>query len=108
MRPSWERVMRAMPAMAAVVVVALHAASTLAGGGSIPRTGRSCKADRARPAISLARLPLSFEENRGQTDPAVRFVSRTSNYTLFLTPTEAVFSLVGGSTGGARGGRAVH
>ncbi len=39
---------------------------------------------------SLARLPLAFEENRGQTDGRVRFLSRGEGYTLFLTGTEAV------------------
>jgi hypothetical protein len=38
-------------------------------------------------------MPLSFEANRGQTDPAVNFLSRGSGYTLFLTPTEAELSL---------------
>jgi hypothetical protein len=38
-------------------------------------------------------LPLSFEENRGQTDDAVRFLSRGPGYLLFLTPDEAVLSL---------------
>src|SRR5438132_1289734 len=40
-------------------------------------------------------LPLSFEANRGQSDPQVDFVARGSGYTLFLTSTEAVFSLRG-------------
>jgi hypothetical protein len=31
------------------------------------------------------RLPLSFEANRGQTDPQVKFVSRGRGYPLFLT-----------------------
>jgi hypothetical protein len=49
---------------------------------------------RARVLNSLGRLPLSFEANRGQTDPRVRFVSRGSGYTLFLTRRgEAVLSL---------------
>jgi hypothetical protein len=38
-------------------------------------------------------LPLYFEENRGQTDPSVGFLSRAKGYTLYLTPTEAVLSL---------------
>ncbi len=42
---------------------------------------------------SFAHLPMSFEANRGQTDPQVEFVSRGSGYTLFLTKNEAVFSL---------------
>jgi hypothetical protein len=34
---------------------------------------------------SYGRLPLSFEANRGQTDPQVKFVARGQGYTLFLT-----------------------
>src|ERR1700735_3350072 len=37
--------------------------------------------------------PLSFEANRGQTDPAVNFLSRGDGYALFLTPNSAVFKL---------------
>ena len=44
---------------------------------------------------ALPRLPLSFEVNRGQVDPRVRFLARTAHYTLFLTSREAVFVLVG-------------
>jgi hypothetical protein len=36
---------------------------------------------------------LSFEANQGQTDAQVRFLSRGAGYALFLTPTEAAFSL---------------
>ena len=42
---------------------------------------------------AYGRLPLSFEENRGQTDPRVKFLARGSGYALFLTPTEAVLKL---------------
>jgi hypothetical protein len=38
-------------------------------------------------------LPLSFEANRGQTDPRVQFLSRGNGYNLFLTSNEAVLSL---------------
>jgi hypothetical protein len=38
-------------------------------------------------------LPLSFEANRGQTDPSVNFLSRGQGYTLFLTGGEAVLTL---------------
>jgi len=38
-------------------------------------------------------LPLSFEANQGQTDPQVKFISRGSGYTLYLTNTEAVLTL---------------
>jgi hypothetical protein len=50
-------------------------------------------ATRARVLENYARLPLRFEANQGQADNRVRFLSRGSGYTLFLTPTEAVLSL---------------
>jgi hypothetical protein len=39
-----------------------------------------------------------FEANHGQTDRQVKFLSRGSGYTLFLTPTEAVLALRGRET----------
>ncbi len=51
-----------------------------------------------------AALPMSFEANRGQTDPSVNFLSRGRGYALFLTGGEAVLTLknpssaVGGKT----------
>ena len=39
------------------------------------------------------KLPLSFEANRGQTDPQVKFLSHGPGYALFLTANEAVLSL---------------
>jgi hypothetical protein len=44
---------------------------------------------------SYGTLPLGFEANEGQVDPAVRFVSRGRDYALFLTSTEAVLRLRG-------------
>lgn len=41
----------------------------------------------------LGRLPLVFEENRGQSDPQVRFLARGGGYGLFLTENEAVLVL---------------
>jgi hypothetical protein len=42
---------------------------------------------------SYTALPLSFELNQGQTNDAVKFLSRASGYLLFLTATEAVMAL---------------
>lgn len=39
------------------------------------------------------KLPLAFEANAGQTDGRVKFLSRGSGYTLFLTGNEAVLTL---------------
>lgn len=53
-------------------------------------------ATRKTPVLSISdtygKLPLSFEENLGQVDAEVDFLSRGQGYTLFLRPTEAVFS----------------
>ncbi|MCE5283154.1 MAG: hypothetical protein LLG93_13735, partial [Deltaproteobacteria bacterium] len=38
-------------------------------------------------------LPFFFEENRGQTDPSVRFYLRRPGYSLFLTDQDLVFAL---------------
>jgi hypothetical protein len=55
---------------------------------------------RKRPALSVpvnqatyAHLPLFFEANHGQADPAVQFLARDRNAILFLTATEAVLAL---------------
>jgi Beta-propeller repeat/Abnormal spindle-like microcephaly-assoc'd, ASPM-SPD-2-Hydin len=42
---------------------------------------------------SYGNLPLSFEENLGQTDSRIRFLSHGSGYELLLTPQESVLSL---------------
>jgi Beta-propeller repeat len=50
-------------------------------------------AARARVQASYASLPLAFEQNQGQTDAQVKYMARGNGYTLFLTATDAVFSL---------------
>ena len=42
---------------------------------------------------AYGKLPLSFEENVGQTAQEVRYVSHGAGYKLFLTPQEAVLAL---------------
>ena len=56
---------------------------------------RKLRGAQAQPQIAAAygKLPLQFELNRGQTDPRVQFLSRGSNYTLFLSEGEAVLQL---------------
>src|SRR2546430_616141 len=48
------------------------------------------QASEARLHEAYGKLPLSFEANRGQTDPQVKFLSRGPHHTLFLTSDEAV------------------
>jgi len=69
-----------------------------------PATAYGAPAARAgRPGVEAAqrlakaaygKLPMSFEPNRGQVHPDVKFLTRGNGYTLFLTPTEAVMALV--------------
>jgi hypothetical protein len=64
--------------------------SASAGAPSIVAPGNA-----AQPRIldSYGKLPLSFEANQGQTDARVKFLSRTRDYSLFLTADEAVLTL---------------
>src|SRR5437867_3079879 len=41
----------------------------------------------------LGELPLAFEENRGQAQARVKFLTRGNGYVAFLTPTDVVLSL---------------
>ena len=50
----------------------------------------------ARPQMlvdSNVRMPVSFEPNRGQASPNVRWLSRTPGRTFLLTGTEALMML---------------
>ena len=49
---------------------------------------RANLANRVALAKGFADLPLRFEENRGQTDSQVRFLSRGSGYAILLAPSE--------------------
>jgi hypothetical protein len=49
--------------------------------------------NRADLAERYDNLPLSFEANHGQVNSQVRFLSRGSGYSLFLTDTSAVLAL---------------
>lgn len=46
-----------------------------------------------RVSTTMMGMPLQFEANHGQVDGQVKFLSRGSGYTLFLTPTESVMVL---------------
>ena len=58
--------------------------------------------ENTRIRESLGKLPIVFEANYGQTDSRVKFMARTQGYTLFLTPTEAVFATAPDKLGVAR------
>src|SRR3989475_8787609 len=56
------------------------------------------QATKQQVLVAYGKLPLIFEANQEQTDPQVKFLSRGSGYTLFLTPTEAVLALREGAS----------
>src|SRR5947208_9139712 len=90
------------PQLVVLTTVSLLTALTL-NGGSPARTHSSLSAATPIDQVPLregaretyGKLPMSFEANLGQTDPAVDFLARGSGYTLFLTASEAVLSLRG-------------
>jgi len=61
-------------------------------GGADTKPPPSAAPDKAKADV-MGKLPISFEANQGQTDPRVKFMSRSANGTLFVTPNEAVLSL---------------
>ena len=86
-----------MPVIA-LLLLALPAFIVPAGNRSSAFPSRNAPpatqpAHRQRSTESYGKLPLSFEANQGQTDPRVKFLSRGSGYTLFLTGDEAVLAL---------------
>ncbi len=66
-----------------------HAAAQSAPAAQSPDS----HAAQNRVAAGYGKVPLSFEQNQGQTDSSVQFLSRGSGYSLFLTPGEVVLGL---------------
>jgi len=63
--------------------------------------GHVAQTTREQIKDTYGKLPLSFEVNDGQFDARVKFLSRGSGYSFFLTSTEAVLALNRAVTGGA-------
>jgi hypothetical protein len=87
--------------LAAVAVAATQLGATLAGAPATARSGDRAAgpgATAAAPgppkAAAAAGLPLSFEPNAGQADPAVRFLAHGPRGTLYLTATRAIVALI--------------
>ncbi|MFZ3217102.1 MAG: choice-of-anchor L domain-containing protein [Candidatus Acidiferrales bacterium] len=81
-----------------ILCLALHLASALPRGEAAAQAApQQAKAtgvrahDKQKPAASTIRVPLFFEVNAGQSAPSVRFLTRSSGYTMLLKPTETVF-----------------
>src|SRR5438132_9657310 len=64
--------------------IAIVGVITLGLPGTV-QAAQATSETQARLVKAYGRIPLSFEANQGQTDAQVKFVSRTRDYTLFLT-----------------------
>lgn len=53
--------------------------------------------EEAPRLIDVARLPLAFEQNLGQTDPRARYFARGPGYNVFLGAADAIVTLAGAS-----------
>jgi hypothetical protein len=67
----------------------------LLGAGAAPVSAPPVDAEeaQARAQEAYGKLPIQFEANHGQTDARVKFITRASGATVFLTATETVFVL---------------
>ena len=66
----------------------------ICGEASASTASTPASSDAAKHvAANYGKIPLSFEPNKGQTEPSVQFLSRGSGYSLFLTPGEVVLNL---------------
>jgi hypothetical protein len=83
-----------VPLVAATALIVMLAAQRFGAVVEWPTYLPAARADA--PAARLQGLPLAFEENRGQTDPRVRFITHGSGYTQFITAHEVVWRLDGG------------
>jgi hypothetical protein len=72
--------------------------ATLVASISATPTFAASTAFSPRLIEAYGRVPIAFEPNRGQADPAVQYLARGSGYTVLLTADEAVLAL-------QRGGR---
>jgi hypothetical protein len=90
----------------AVAVLLLFAVPALSQRKSGASAGAEVSAaNPSRVAVNYGRIPMSFEANRGQTDPSIEFLSRGQGYTLFLRPDEAVLALRGATPTGTNSER---
>ncbi len=101
MRASWIRIAGCVAVMIIVtmllIVVTPNHRNRIASSGTqslfAPNAKTAAKPSGTNWAQAYGKLPLSFQENLGQTDPQVRFISSGSGYKLFLTAQDAVLEL---------------
>lgn len=69
-------------------------AIALLAWNSMPPPARDAHGTKAAAVSRYLQSPIGFEVNQGQAHDEVRFLARGAGYSLFLTATEVVFSLL--------------
>jgi uncharacterized protein (TIGR03437 family) len=88
----WATRLALVLALGCVLATPLRDAVSARGASrSTPKASLHSSADAAARA-AYGQLPLSFEANRGQTDPRVKFFARGGHFNFFLTDAEAVMA----------------
>ena len=82
---------------AALAVAAMHHHEHHAGARAAVAVNGDTATARARTLEAYGKIPLTFEENAGQTDERVKFLARGAGYTVFLTDHDATLRLEGPS-----------
>jgi len=74
-------------------VALLFSLGALSNAANRAGTDRVPEDVKTKALVNYGKLPLSFEENRGQTDARVRFLSQGSDYSILLAPSEVFLNL---------------
>ena len=69
-----------------LILCAAFSAAALSFAANRPESKAVPEGIKAQALANYGKLPLSFEENRGQADARVKFLSQGNGYTLLLTP----------------------
>jgi beta-propeller repeat-containing protein len=85
-----DRFLSGLSVIASCVTFALLATAACSTVPVPVTPAKSGAASRVQVSETYGKLPLHFEANQGQMDAQVKFLSRGSRHTLFLTPSEAV------------------
>ena len=85
-----------------LVLLVLGAGLLLKRDAATPHSSNLLASTAPQIQASLARLPIGFEPNQGQSDSRVKFLARGNAYGLYLMPSQAVLTLPQRSTTGMR------
>src|SRR6266571_3504190 len=78
--------------VSAALAASLCAIVLVSRSPRMPARGSMSAVAKQRIVTAYGKLPLVFEANRGQSNEQVKFLSRASGHTVFLTATETVLS----------------